>query len=583
MKNLYYIFLIITLSSQLFSCANEDYFLEKRLGSDVTVDSIFATKQKSLSAIAQAYGMSLQAGITLRGWDNDRNNGLRGGTLSHLSGEVNALKFNWEDAWKIQRSGMTANEGDGKPLSPDGFVYNYQAIRQCYLVIENIDKVSDLSDVDKKAIKAEMLTLIAYRYQEMLKRYGGVPIVEGTLNVESDLMIPRASVRATLDHIIKLCDLAVGDLPNSYNRIDKGRVTKGIPMCVKAEALMFAARPLFNSATPYMNLGANNSLISLGAEDPSLWQSAVEANLEVINWATSNGYRVIDSGDPFKDYGTAVSTPNNEEVLLAFKSQQASVSYSPQTQSGGANAMSYLQLTQYYKSDGTNQTWAGENWSSYNEYVQKANEMEARFKASAAIAGQQAWNNPTSYKWSSETLSNASTWAGRGGTEGAGRRVKFWYMADTRDWFEFPLYRLAEFYLNLSEAYNELGNATKSQEYLNVIRNRAGLPNITETNKTKLRNIIQREWAIEFYEENHRLFDVKHWKLPDLGNGIIGGDKKGIEFQYVSGQDAGWNPWDYVSYAVRVLYTGYWDPSQYLEPFPIGEVNKGYIIQNPGY
>lgn len=156
-------------------------------------------------------------------------------------------------------------------------------------------------------------------------------------------------------------------------------------------------------------------------------------------------------------------------------------------------------------------------------------------------------------------------------------------MADTRDWFEFPLYRLAEFYLNLAEAYNELGNSTKSHEYLNVIRKRAGLPDITETNKETLRKIIQREWAVEFYEENHRYFDVKHWKLDDLGNGIIGGEKKGVVFQYVAGQDAGWNPWDYVSYAVKTVYTGYWDPSQHLEPFPIGEVNKGYIVQNPGY
>lgn len=582
MKSLFYIFLIVTFSLHFFSCANEDYFLEKRLGSDITVDSIFATKQKSLSAIAQAYAMSLQSGITLR-YDNDRISGLKAGTLSHLSGEVNAVKFSWEDAWKIQRSGMTANEGDGKPLSSDGFIFNYQAIRQCYLVIENIDKVADLSDTEKNAIKAEMLTLIAYRYQEMLKRYGGVPIVEGLLTVESELMIPRSSVRATLDHIIKLCDRAVVALPDSYNRTDKGRVTKGIPMCIKAEALMFAARPLFNSATPYMSLGANNHFISLGSEDPSLWQSAVEANLEVINWATSNGYAVINTGDPFKDYGTAVATPNNNEVLLAFKSQQPIDAYNPHVQAGGANAMSYLQLTHYYKTDGTDQTWAGEEWKAYNEFVQKANELEARYKVSAAIAGQQAWNNPTSHRWSSEVLSNASTWEGRGGTEGAGRRVKFFYMADTRDWFEFPLYRLAEFYLNLAEAYNELGNSTKSHEYLNVIRKRAGLPDITETNKETLRKIIQREWAVEFYEENHRYFDVKHWKLDDLGNGIIGGEKKGVVFQYVAGQDAGWNPWDYVSYAVKTVYTGYWDPSQHLEPFPIGEVNKGYIVQNPGY
>ena len=316
MKRLLYIFLILVGSLQFFSCANEDYFLEKRLGSDVTVDSIFTTKQKSMAAIAQAYAMSLQSGITIKQWDSNRTNGLRGGTLSHLSGEVNALKFSWQDAWKIQRSGMTANEGDGKPLSTDSFLFNYQTIRQCYLVIDNIDKVVDLTPTEKKAVKAEMLTLIAYRYEEMFKRYGGVPIVDKLLDVNSQA-IPRATLKQTLDHIITLCDAALTDLPDTYNSTNKGRVTKGIPLCIKAEALMFAARPLFNTATPYMSLGANNNLICLGTEDPSLWQKAVEANLEVLNWAIANGYAIINTGNPFKDYGTAVATPNNQGVSFS--------------------------------------------------------------------------------------------------------------------------------------------------------------------------------------------------------------------------------------------------------------------------
>ena len=144
MKKLIYTTLILVFFSQVFSCKLEDHFLEKSLGSDVNVDSIFSSKQKSLSAIAQAYAMSLQSGITLR-YDNGRISGLKAGTLSHLSGEVNDVKFSWEDTYKIQRSGMVASDSDGKALSSDGFVFNYQSIRQCYLVIENIDKVPDLN------------------------------------------------------------------------------------------------------------------------------------------------------------------------------------------------------------------------------------------------------------------------------------------------------------------------------------------------------------------------------------------------------------------------------------------------------
>ena len=155
-------------------------------------------------------------------------------------------------------------------------------------------------------------------------------------------------------------------------------------------------------------------------------------------------------------------------------------------------------------------------------------------------------------------------------------------MAGNRKWFEYPIYRLAEFYLNLAEAYNELVKPEKSLEYLNVIRNRAGLNDIDETNKDKLREVIQREWAVEFYEEGHRFFDVKHWKHPDIGNGIIGGTKKSLVYTYKNG-NFGYVQDDYVSYSVDVVYEGFWNGTQYLSPFPIAEVNKGYLMQNPGY
>ena len=58
---------------------------------------------------------------------------------------------------------------------------NYAYIRKAWLVYENIDKVADMSDRDKAIVKAEMQVLVAFRYVEMLKRYGGVPLVESTL------------------------------------------------------------------------------------------------------------------------------------------------------------------------------------------------------------------------------------------------------------------------------------------------------------------------------------------------------------------------------------------------------------------
>lgn len=585
MKNIIYILLI--LSGFMFGLSScESDFLEKPEGSDLPVDSVFSTQQKSLTAIAQAYSNSLASGITILDWDGDRTYGLKAGTLSHISGELNDVKYNWEDGWLIQRSGMTADDGSGSTRSDDGFNFNYKAIRHNYLVIENIDKVVDMTQEEKDQVKAEMKTLIAYRYEEMFKRYGGVPIVTKSLSADDDIKIPRSSLQEVLDHIVELCNEAIEVLPDKYPDSSKGRVTKGVAMAIKAEALIYAARPLFNSATPYMDLGGNNNLICFGNNDPARWTDAINAAKAVIDWSLKNGYQIINTGSPLDDYGNAVATPNNPEVLLAYKDQFSPGGngnyYSPQGQSGGANGMSYYQLTQYCKADGTEQTWPGTTETPYSDYSQRINQMEPRYKASAAGAGIDAWNNPGSQYWSSTQLSNASNWEGRGGTEACGRRVKFWYHAGTRNWFEFPIYRLAEFYLDLAEAYNETGDASNALANLNVIRQRAGLPNATNTNKEALRKIIQREWAVEFYEEGHRLYDVKHWKLDDIGNGIIGGLKKSFIYTYVNGS-YGLTSKDYLTYSVQDVYTGFWSPNQYLSPFPRTEINKGYLVQNPGY
>lgn len=587
MKLITYSILILICGTIGFSSCQKE-FLKKPQGSDTNVDSIFASRQRALAAVAQAYSWSLASGITLSDWDNDRIHGLRSATLSHISGEINATKFNWEDGWMIQRSGMTADDGSGIPMSDDGFNFNYQAIRHNHLVIEHIDQVADMTAEEKEQVKAEMAVLNAYRYQEMFKRYGGVPIVTASLSSEDEIKIARAPLEEVLQHIISLCDGAISALPNQHPREMEGRVTKGVALAIKAEALMYAARPLFNTGSPYMDLGEHNNLIAFGNYNPDRWQQAIAASQAVIDWAQANGHTVINTGSPLEDYGTAVGTPGNAEVLLAYKAQFTSWGgngnyYDPRGPSGGANGMSFRQLQQYYTASGEDQVWpaTGEQ-ATYEEYAEKIQKMEPRYKASAMGAGIDAWNNPNNQQWSSAVISYASSWEGIGGNEACGRRVKFWYRAGNRNWFEFPLYRLAEFYLNVAEAANELGNPSLAHEYLNVIRSRAGLPDVTETGQEALRTIIQREWAIEYYEENTLLYHYKHWKHEQLGDGIIGGPKRSFVFTYVNG-NSGAVAADYLTYQVNTVYTGYWDANQFLSPFPILEINKGYLVQNPGY
>jgi len=279
-------------------------------------------------------------------------------------------------------------------------------------VYENIDKVADMSDRDKAIVKAEMQVLVAFRYVEMLKRYGGVPLVESTLTTVD--VRPRSTVQQTLDFIVGLCDAAAATLEGVRWPADwLGRVNKGVALAVKAEALMYAARPLFNADAPYMQMAdpANNEMIWLGGYDAKRWETARLANQEVIDWGKANGFELIDTGDPIKDYGTAVGTPSNREVLLAYKQQREAddngidknYTFMPTHTGhdlGQYRGTGYGQLCQYRKADGTDQTWAGvDDWRPAGEYRDKAEELEPRAQASLYFYGVNPKNNTGNSRW----------------------------------------------------------------------------------------------------------------------------------------------------------------------------------------
>jgi len=393
-----------------------------------------------------------------------------------------------------------------------------------------------------------------------------------------------------------------------------GRLTKGAVMAMKAKVLMYAARPLFNSATAYLDFGENNNLICFGTTDNNRWQTAIAANEAVLTWAATNGCKLINTGgaaaglpnpNALSDYGDATSTPGNPEVILAYKYDEANqwnnyVSYylnmSPywtanRYDTDNVGLLSNF-LSNYYKANGTNQSWpqVGDAASRpASDWIARVAAMEPRFKADHIGPAFSAANNAGIYNWSIDgwgrSLGNygATFPNGNGFGKGCAASTKFYYKAGSRVWFEAPLFRMAEIYLNLAEAYNEMGNASKALENLNKVHNRAGLNAVTETEKVSLRSIIQRENAIEFYNENHRYYDVKHWKLADIGNGIIGGQMREMQFGVVTSASNKNLASALLTYWDCNAYVAYWNPKMYLEPIPQTEVNKGIILQNPGY
>ncbi|MCL1934647.1 MAG: RagB/SusD family nutrient uptake outer membrane protein [Candidatus Azobacteroides sp.] len=607
--------LILLFTITLFSCENTFLEMPDTSGT-VDLDEIYSSTKNAESALAKCYRDALKHGWPT-GW------GVSHGTLGSISGE-RYRGYNWHGTYIISEVGLSVNGCDQSDAGADSFADNWACVRECYLVYENIDRVPDMDESMKNNYKGEALALIAYRYMGMFYRYGGLPLVTKSFEASDDLNIPRSSLQDTYDFILDLCDKALALVPDNYNQDTKytGRIQKGAVLAIKARLQLFAARPLFNSATPYLSDSKTDQLVCFGNQDPNRWNEAIASNEAVLTWANANGYHLLNTGggagqpnpNAAADYGTAVSFPGNDEVILAYKydsSDQGNnyIAYYYNTSNYWTNnhydtdnvGLLTNFLENYYYADGTTPDWPKVGDAQprpASDWIDHVNKMEARFRVDYIVPGVESLVNPGDNNWS------LSGWGRKTGNtfninaaapdvfpgvgesgKGCGAPTKFYYNAGGRVWFEPPLFRMAEIYLNLAEAYNEVGNSAKALENLNLVHNRAGLPSITETDKDKLRALVQREKAIEMEGENRRYYDAKHWKLANIGAGIIGGQMR--EFQFLVDQSkTGGNqnlPDCLISYWDANTYVAYWNPKMYLEPIPQSEVNKGIIVQNPGY
>ena len=604
----------ILMTAVLFIASSCSLFLEKPdTTGTVDQDAVFSTTKNAQAALASCYRNVLR-----HGWPGGM--GIGHTTYGAISGEV-GRGYNWHSSYHISQQGLTVNGTDGSDAGAEHYGNNWRYIRQCYIVKENIDKVEDMSDADKAVIKGEMAALIAYRYMGMFYRYGGVPIVEKSFEASDDLSAPRATLTEMVDFICALCDEAYSALPAKWDAAYTGRMTKGAALAIKARTLMFAARPLFNSGTPYLSMpnSEDNAFVCFGNADKERWKAAIDANEAVLAWASANGVHLLNTGgagegkpnpNAFDDYGKATSVPSNEEIILAYKFNDTG-GYDPivnfincsryQTNNRYDTDCSGVltnHLENYWAADGTEMSWPAVGDAmprSGSDWVANVARIEPRALADIKFGGHDSANNPGDYNWQNAGWNRGGYSADKGKgdvfpnaideNKGCGERTKFYYHAGSRTWFEPPLFRLAETYLYLAEAYNEYGNSAKALENLNKVHNRAGLPSVTETDQAKLRAIIQREDAVEFFQENHRYWDVKHWKRADIAHGLCGGEMRMLQFNIKNDDSVVW-PYaaqNVETYWDAVAYNSYWSDAMFLEPFPQTEINKGTLVQNPGY
>src|SRR5690606_12511395 len=103
----------------------------------------------------------------------------------------------------------------------------YEQVRRTNMFLARVDE-SALEEDDKTILTGQVKFLRAKLYFDMVKRYGGVPIITIPQTQDDDLFVARASTDETFAFIVKEMEEAIGLLPETYGdrAIDVGKINK---------------------------------------------------------------------------------------------------------------------------------------------------------------------------------------------------------------------------------------------------------------------------------------------------------------------------------------------------------------------
>ena len=482
------------------------------------------------------------------------------------------------------------NNGSWNPLNnPDNvWTYYYQGIRQATLFLETADQINmerykldpqNQADYEMRMAnierwKYEARFLRAYFYSELVKRYGGVPLANELMDMDTDYRnIPRNTLQECIDFIVDECGQVAPHLPAVYQASDMGRVTRGAALALKSRVLLYAASELFNN--PVWAQGyERKDLISLsGTDRQTRWENAAKAAGEVL-W----GADVAEAGYKLSGNYQSLfrSFSDNEIVLVRRNGYDNSLEKSNYPigadQATGGTAPSGNLVDAYETTGGRTFTWKDPSMA-----ARPYENRDPRFAATI--------------------MPNNSTFQGRpvecweGGADGPDKnnasRTGYYLLkyvdpelkllqgqSAIHSWI---IIRLGEIYLNYAEAMNEAygpdakGIYGKSaREAVNEVRGRVGMPDVVADSKEEMREKIRHERRVELAFEDHRFWDVRRWMTaPDDLNAPL----KGVKVTRLS-----YNSFEYQSVEVE---SRSFKRSMYFYPIPQNELNITGWPQNP--
>ena len=502
----------------------------------------------------------------------------------------------------------------------------FSNVRACNLFFSKVKTVAFQTDAAKTQMLGEVYFLRAYTYHYLVAMYGGVPIITKPYGLNQDYSVARNSYEECINYITGQLDSAAMNLPDAFSGDNRGRATKGAALALKARTLLFAASDLHNT-TSYAPGFSNPELLGYTTgTQASRWAAAKAAAKAVIDLGTFS----LVNPTPAPTDSVAKNFVNyflsygytSEDILLQYftpKTGQSWSDYNPALYSGpngyhnwGNNTPLGDLVDDYEMKNGTAFSWSNPAEAA-NPYVKR----EARFYASILYEGVPWRKRPPDvqamdpfdkiqighvYKLDGTTqlVPGVDTREGpienwNGGRSGYYMR-KFIDMGPdpqfTKQDIPFRHIRYAEVLLNYAEACIELGdgaNLAEGTNYINMIRTRAGQPNLASgMSQAALRTAVRHERRIELVFEDHRFWDVRRWAIGPSAYHQI----HRVDVKYLTAATPGnyrqpdGTTWGAPQYSNMDLTNEAraWNNKLYFMPIYRSEINKNSkLIQNPGY
>ena len=555
MKNILKTFGLLLLSGTAF-VACDDY-LDRQPDEQLTPDQIFlkasTTEQYLTNVYAYQPNYSDPSGQTLP-WAPCADES----SIAYTGRSYTQINYDtWDPSINLQRS----------------YTYNniYKGIREASYFMQHVYECPEIGDTDKGYMYNEARFLRAYYYSLLMSTFGPVFILgdEPTDYEQEDLNErERDSWEKCVDYVTTELYEASKGLPQEWASAKYGRATKGAALAIRSRVYLYSARKLFNGNDLYKGVidKYGNPLFPT-VYDEKKWETAAQAAKDVIDM---NIYGLVgaDGTDPYgslHDLYTTVGPVNSvtemifSRIVSAYNwgiaatprmaRSRAYGSFGPTQKLVDAFAMANgrYPITGYTDGDQARPIIdpdAGYSESGFSKFkhpiygdeletFKMYQNREPRFYVNVF------WSGMT---WHGANKKTANVQFYFNGNSGPGKSHNYpptGYLAhkftnpsiDTSTgnygYLDFPVFRYAEILLNYVEALNEYDPSNADITlYLNMIRKRAGVPDIEEVypdaagDQAKMRELIRRERQVELCFENLRYFDTRTWMTAETDNNM---------------------------------------------------------------